>query len=74
VRSRRTKKRHHRVADELLDRAAEPLELGSQALVVRAKDRLDVFWIELLCARCEADQSANRTVTTLRSRRPSMIS
>jgi hypothetical protein len=38
------------------NRAAEPLELASQALVVRTEDRLDVFGIELLCARREADQ------------------
>src|SRR6266487_7165205 len=56
VRDGRTKKCHDRIADELLHRATEPLELASQALVVRTEDRLDVFGIELLRARREADE------------------
>jgi hypothetical protein len=56
VRDRGTEKGHDRIADELLHRPAEPLELASQALVVRAEDRLDVFGIELLRARREAHQ------------------
>jgi hypothetical protein len=55
VRNRRTEERHDRIADELLHRAAEPLELASQALVIGTEDRLDVFGVELL-ARREADQ------------------
>ena len=45
-----------RVADELLDRAAEALELGAQPLVVRPEHRLDVLGVELLGARGEADE------------------
>ena len=37
---------HHRVADELLHHAAEALELGADALVVRRQDRADVLGIE----------------------------
>ena len=58
VRDRRAEERHDRVADELLDRAAEALELRAQALVVRAEQRLDVLGIELLGARREADEVA----------------
>ena len=36
VRGRRAEERHHRIADELLDGAAVALELGADALVVRA--------------------------------------
>ena len=56
MRERRTKERHHRVSDELLHRAAETLELGTQTLVIRAQNRLDVLRIELLSARGEPDQ------------------
>ena len=52
----RAEESHHRIADELLHRAAEPLELATQALVVGTENRLDVFGIELLCTRCEADE------------------
>src|SRR5205085_11230343 len=38
VRDRRTEQRHHRIADELLYRAAEPFELAPQALVVRIEN------------------------------------
>ena len=58
VRRRRAEERHHRVADELLDRAAVPLELGADALVVGAEDRLDVLRVERLRARREADEVA----------------
>jgi hypothetical protein len=47
---------HDGVADELLDRAAETLELVSQPLVVGTQDRLDVLRIELLGPRREADE------------------
>src|SRR5207247_5036979 len=48
--------RHHRVADELLHRAAEALQLRAQTLVIRTQDRGHVLRIELLRPRCEADQ------------------
>ena len=56
VRDRRAEDGHHRVADELLDRAAEALELGAQARVVGPQERPDVLWVELLGARREADE------------------
>ena len=48
--------RHHRVADELLDRAAEALELVAQAGVVGREQRPHVLGVELLGARGEADE------------------
>ena len=48
VRDRRPEERHHRVADELLDGAAVPLELVPQALVIRTEDRLHVLGVERL--------------------------
>ena len=56
VRDRRPEQRHHRIADELLHRAAEPLQLRTQPLVVRAQDRLHVLRVELLGTRGEPDQ------------------
>jgi hypothetical protein len=56
VRGRRAEERHHRVADELLDGAAEPLELTAQVCVVRPEKRADVLGIELLGPGGEADQ------------------
>ena len=56
VRERRAEERHDRVADELLDRASEALQLRAQPLVVRPQDRLDVLGIERLGARGEADE------------------
>jgi hypothetical protein len=50
VRHRRAEDGHHRVADELLDRAAVALELAAEPLVVRPQDRLDVLRIELVSA------------------------
>ena len=47
---------HHRVADELLDRPAEVLELLPNACVVRAEQPDDVLGIHLLGACREADQ------------------
>ena len=58
VGGRRAEERHHRVADELLDRAAVALELGADALVVRAEERLDVLGVERLRACGEADEVA----------------
>ena len=56
MRNRRAEQRHHCVADELLHRAAETLELRAQTLVVGTEDRLDVLRIELLGACREADE------------------
>ena len=58
VRDGSTEQRHHRVADELLDRAAVALELGAQASVIRAEERLDVLRVHRLGARREADEVA----------------
>jgi hypothetical protein len=48
--------RHHRVADELLDRAAEALELALEPRVVRTEQRRDVLRVHALGARGEAGQ------------------
>src|SRR5262249_25665086 len=53
---RRSKERHHSVSDELLHRASETLELGTQTLVIRTQDRLHVLWIELPGPRGEPHQ------------------
>ncbi len=58
VRDRSAEERHHRIADELLDGAAVPLELGPYACVVGAQDRLDVLRVERLGLRSEADEVA----------------
>ena len=58
VRGRRAEERHDRVADELLDGAAVALELGADALVVGAQDRLDVLRIHRLGLRREPDEVA----------------
>ncbi len=44
---------HDRIADELLDPAAEPLELGPHALVIRREERTHVLGVELLGASRE---------------------
>jgi len=49
---------HDRIADELLHGAAVALELGAEARVVRAQQRLDVLRIELLGALRKADEVA----------------
>jgi hypothetical protein len=46
--NRSTEQRHHRVADELLDRPAPALELVAQPLVVRPEDAGHVLGVELL--------------------------
>ncbi len=56
VRGRSAEERHHRVADELLDGAAEALELPAQVRVVRGEQAADVLGIELLGAGGEADE------------------
>ena len=47
---------HDGVADELLDRPAEPLDVGLHALVVRAQRRADVLRIGPVRAIREADE------------------
>jgi hypothetical protein len=54
----RAEERHHGVPDELLDGAAVALELGADALVVGAEDRLDVLRVERLRPGCEPDEVA----------------
>ena len=58
VRDRRAEHRHHRVADELLHRAAVPLDLLSQAGVVGADPGAHVLGIRRLRRSGEADQIA----------------
>ena len=50
--------RHHRVADELLDRAAEALEIRADARVIRRQQGPHVLRVELLRAGREADEIA----------------
>ena len=47
---------HHRVADELLDRAAVALELAAHPSVVRRQGRADILRVEELRLRGRADQ------------------
>jgi hypothetical protein len=56
VRQRRAEDGHHRVADELLHRAAPLLELFAQTLVIRAENRLDILGVERLGTRGEPDE------------------
>ena len=56
VRDRRAEDRHHRVADELLDRPAEALDLQFHARVVGPQARANVLGIGLLGSRGEPDQ------------------
>ena len=56
VSDRRTEDRHHRVADELLDDAAEALDLRAHPREVGRQDRADVLRVEPLGARREADE------------------
>jgi len=56
VRGRGAEERHHRIADELLDGAAEALELAAQVRVVRSEQPAHVLGIELLGAGGEADE------------------
>jgi hypothetical protein len=55
VRHGRAEEPHDRVADELLDRAAEALDLRAHARVVGGEARMDVLRIELLGRRRRAD-------------------
>ena len=56
VGDRRAEDAHHRVADELLDDAAERLDLVANALVVRREDRAHVLGVELFGPRREPDE------------------
>jgi hypothetical protein len=56
VGSGRSEHADHRVADELLDHAAERLDLGADAVVVRRQDGPHVLGIERLGARGESDE------------------
>ena len=47
---------HHGIADELLDDAAERLDLGANPGEVRRQDRPDVLRVEALCPRSETDE------------------
>ena len=58
MRGRGAEERHHRVPDELLDRPAVTLELGTDALVIRPQERLDVLGVHRLGACREADEVA----------------
>src|SRR5262249_30481957 len=48
--------RHDGVADELLDSAAEPLELGPEPCVVPSEERADGLWVQAFGTRREADE------------------
>src|SRR6266487_3552621 len=52
---RRAEHRHHRIANELLHRAAERLELRTDPGKVRGQDRADVLGIDALGTRREPD-------------------
>src|SRR5207248_5445706 len=56
VRGRCTEDGHHRVADELLDRPTEPLDLVLHPRVVRTQNRAHVFRISTVGAVREADE------------------
>ena len=58
VRDRGAEERHHRVADELLHRAPEMLELFPHAPVVVREHRPHVLGVQPLRLRCRADQIA----------------
>ncbi len=60
VRHGRTEHRHHRVADELLDRAAEPLDLLAEPGVIRAHPRPHVLGIDGLGRGREPDEVAEQ--------------
>ena len=55
---RRAEERHHRVADELLHRAAVAFELRANAGVVRTENRLHVLRVHRLRPRRKADEVA----------------
>ena len=60
VRDRSAVHGHHRVADELLDRPAEPFDLPAHPRVVRREGVLDVLGIGEIEARGELDEVAEQ--------------
>jgi hypothetical protein len=56
----RAEERHDCIADELLDRATEALELLLQPSVIRGENGCDVLGIHLLGLRGEADEIAEQ--------------
>jgi hypothetical protein len=60
VRHRSAAHGHDRVADELLDRAAVPLDLLPHTRVVRTDSRAHVLWVLLFRGGGEADQVAEQ--------------
>ena len=72
MRNRRTEDGHHCVADELLDRAAEPLDLCLRTAVIRLQAGAHIFGISGLGGCCEADEvdKEHRDHLPLLPRRP----
>ena len=66
---RRAEEGHHRIADELLDRAAAALELGRGAVVIRAGTARTSSGSSCSAFAVKPTRSQKRTVTTLRSSR-----
>src|SRR5205823_8109772 len=56
MRDGRAEERHHRVADELLDRAAVTLDLASEASVIGGEGCANVLRVELFGAAREPDE------------------
>ena len=69
MRHRRAERGHDRIADELLDRSAESLDLCAYAFEVRTLKRPHVLRIELLRLRVKPIRSQKRIVTSFRSSR-----
>ena len=67
VRDRSAEDRHDGVADELLDRAAEALDVGLHALVVRTQCRADVLGSARSERSVKPTRSTKSTETTFRS-------
>ena len=61
MRHRRAEERHNRVADELLHRAPEALELRAQMSVIWGEQRTHVLRVHRLGPGREADQVAEET-------------
>ena len=73
VRDRGAEHRHDRVADELLDGAAVPLELGAQARVVRLQEPRTSSGSIRSARAVKPTRSQKRQVTTLRSSRAGAV-
>ena len=75
MRSRCPEQGHHRVADELLDRAAEALELRADTCVVGREQRPYLLGVEPLCLCSEADEVGEqyRHYLALFARRRSLL-